>query len=74
MRTSILCLAAAVGIGIGAVQAQDSRHAPKGQQIPGPECLNMKGAWEGGSQPCRLGEHEAWLVDVTLLAPAERGA
>jgi formylglycine-generating enzyme required for sulfatase activity len=65
MRTSIICLAAAVGIGIGVVHAQDTRHAAKGQQIPGPECLNMKGAWEGGSQPCRPGEHEAWLVDVT---------
>jgi gamma-glutamyl hercynylcysteine S-oxide synthase len=25
----------------------------------------MKGSWEGGSQPCRQDEHEAWLVDVT---------
>jgi len=65
MRKSVLCLAAAVGIGAGAAQAQDTRHAPKGQQIPGPECLNVKGAWEGGSQPCRPDEHEAWLADVS---------
>ncbi len=35
------------------------------QQISGPACLSVRGAWEGGSEPCRLNEHEAWLSDIT---------
>ncbi len=45
--------------------AQDTKYAPKGQQIPGPECLTIKGAWEGGSLPCTANEHEKWLADIT---------
>jgi len=44
--------------------AQDSHFSPKGQQIPVPECLIMKGLWEGGSKPCSRTEHEAWLGDI----------
>ena len=35
------------------------------QQIPGPKCLEMRGAWEGGSTTCSPQEHELWLADVT---------
>ena len=45
--------------------AQDSHFAPQGQQIPVPECLMMKGLWEGGSKPCSQTEHESWLADIT---------
>jgi formylglycine-generating enzyme required for sulfatase activity len=45
--------------------AQDSHFRPKGQQIPVPDCLTMKGLWEGGSKPCSQTEHEAWLADIT---------
>ena len=45
--------------------AQDSRYRPERQQIPVPECLAMKGAWEGGSRPCSQTEHDAWLADIT---------
>jgi iron(II)-dependent oxidoreductase len=48
----------------GTAAAQDTHFAPKGQQIPTPECLIMKGAWEGGSKPCSVQEHEAWLADI----------
>jgi gamma-glutamyl hercynylcysteine S-oxide synthase len=44
--------------------AQDSHFPPKGQQIPVPECLAMKGLWEGGFKPCSQTEHEAWLADI----------
>jgi len=47
-----------------AASAQDTHFAPSGQQIPAPECLNMKGAWEGGSKPCTQNEHDAWLADI----------
>src|SRR5579863_6325430 len=46
------------------VSAQDSRFRPEGQQIPTPGCLNMKGAWEGGSSPCTQNEHDAWVDDI----------
>ena len=36
------------------VPAQDTRFRPERQQIPTPECLNMKGEWEGGSKPCSV--------------------
>jgi len=44
--------------------AQDSHFSPEAQQIPVPECLTMKGLWEGGSKPCSQKEHEAWLTDI----------
>ena len=47
------------------VSAQDTHFAPQKQQIPSPECLTMKGAWEGGSKPCTQNEHDAWLADIT---------
>src|SRR5450755_2227604 len=44
---------------------QDTHFKPTNQQIPVPECLTMKGLWEGGSKPCTRTEHEAWLTDIT---------
>ena len=45
--------------------AQDSKYSPQGQQIPAPDCLIMRGAWEGGSKPCSQNEHDAWLADIS---------
>jgi formylglycine-generating enzyme required for sulfatase activity len=47
-----------------ACSGQDSHFRPKGQQIPVPDCLTMKGLWEGGSKPCSQTEHDAWLADI----------
>jgi formylglycine-generating enzyme required for sulfatase activity len=44
--------------------AQDTKFAPEGQQIPSPSCLTMKGAWEGGGSACSESEHESWLADI----------
>jgi formylglycine-generating enzyme required for sulfatase activity len=44
--------------------AQDSKFPPAEQQIPVPECLTMRGLWEGGSKTCTQNEHEAWLADI----------
>ena len=46
------------------LSGQDTRFRPEAQQIPAPECLTMKGAWEGGSRPCSSEEHQAWLKDI----------
>src|ERR1700730_17833377 len=59
---SISLLTAAFGLLAG---AQDSRYAPREQQIPPPACFTMRGAWEGGYAPCNAGSHEEWLKDVT---------
>ena len=60
LRIALLVLAVAM-----ISSAQDSHFRPKGQQIPVPDCLTMKGLWEGGSKPCSQTEHEAWLADIT---------
>jgi len=44
----------------GAATAWD----PDWQQIPGPKCLEMRGAWEGGWETCSPEQHEQWLADV----------
>ncbi len=44
--------------------AQDTHFAPKGQLIPPPGCLTLKGAWEGEYIPCTAATHEAWLRDI----------
>jgi len=58
LHTAFLVFAAAV------ISAQDSHYRPKNQQIPVPDCLSMKGLWEGGSKPCSQTEHQAWLADI----------
>ena len=45
--------------------AQDTHYAPKNQLIPAPECLTLKGAWQGGYTPCTPATHETWLNDIT---------
>jgi gamma-glutamyl hercynylcysteine S-oxide synthase len=45
--------------------AQDSKFSPNDQQIPVPDCLNMKGLWEGGYTPCTANVHDLWLKDIT---------
>ena len=44
--------------------AQDTHYAPKGQLIPAPGCLTLKGAWEGGYVPCTAATHQEWLKDI----------
>lgn len=47
------------------VSSQDTKFPPKDQQIPVPECLTMKGLWEGSTQRCSQNEHQEWLSDIT---------
>jgi len=44
--------------------SQDAVYRPKNQLIPGPACLTMKGAWEGGFTSCTDASHRLWLKDV----------
>ena len=64
MRSLFLQIAVLLAVATIA-SAQDSHFSPKGQQIPVPECLAMKGLWEGGSKPCSQTEHDTWLADIT---------
>lgn len=67
MKSSVIRLIAFLFACSCVASAQDSKVIPFAfgkQQIPGPSCLNMKGAWEGDSKPCSDAEHENWLADV----------
>jgi gamma-glutamyl hercynylcysteine S-oxide synthase len=64
MKSQLLQIALLAVSGVTICSAQDSSFRPKGQQIPVPECLTMKGLWEGGSKPCSQKEQESWLADI----------
>jgi gamma-glutamyl hercynylcysteine S-oxide synthase len=49
----------------GAMQAQDTKYRAKNQLIPAPECLTMRGAWQGGPTACTASAHQDWLKDIT---------
>jgi len=65
MKSRFLPLAVPVLLAFTLCSGQTSHFSPKAQQIPVPECLTMKGLWEGGSKPCSQNEHDAWLADIT---------
>ena len=50
---------------ISPAYGQDSRFRPTNQQIPVPDCLVMKGLWEGGHKSCTPEEQRNWLADIT---------
>jgi gamma-glutamyl hercynylcysteine S-oxide synthase len=64
MRSNLAYFALIVTL-VTITSAQDSKFPPAEQQIPVPECLTMRGLWEGGSKACTQNEHEAWLADIT---------
>jgi formylglycine-generating enzyme required for sulfatase activity len=43
---------------------QDTQFAPRGQQIPAPECMNLHFAWESIQFTCPPFMHEHWLQDL----------
>jgi len=47
-----------------AASGQDTRYAPRGQQIPAPDCMNLHFAWEGPQVTCPPFMHERWLDDL----------
>ena len=65
MRSKRVCLILSMFALIRAVSAQDTKFPPADQQIPVPECLAMRGLWEGGSKQCAQDEHQSWLTDIT---------
>jgi iron(II)-dependent oxidoreductase len=64
MRSNLAYFALIITV-VTITSAQDSKFPPAEQQIPVPECLTMRGLWEGGSKTCTQNEHEAWLADIT---------
>ena len=45
--------------------AQDSKFRPNNQQIPVPDCLNIKGLLDSSYKPCTAEDHQLWLKDIT---------
>jgi iron(II)-dependent oxidoreductase len=46
------------------VWAQDTHFEPDHQQIPTPDCLLLKAAYDGGWKACSQEDHDAWLADI----------
>lgn len=44
--------------------AQDTAFAPRGQQIPPPDCMNLHFPWEAAAPACTPITHERWLNDL----------
>ena len=61
LKTCLGFLLASVAL---AATAQDTRYAPRGQQIPPPDCMNLHFAWEGPQVVCPPLIHERWLEDL----------
>ncbi len=57
---SAIVLIASSGMSYG----QDTKYKPPAQQIPSPDCLTLKGAWLGVSEPCSETTHQEWLKDL----------
>ncbi|HTX76006.1 MAG TPA: SUMF1/EgtB/PvdO family nonheme iron enzyme [Terracidiphilus sp.] len=49
---------------LASASAQDTAFAPRGQQIPPPDCMNLHNAWENVPPACAPGTHERWLQDL----------
>jgi len=45
--------------------AQDSKFRPNNQQIPVPDCLNIKGLLDSSYKPCTAEDRQLWLKDIT---------
>ena len=61
-RLCLGLLAAAFALGAA---AQDTQYAPRNQQIPVPECMNLHFAWESTAvSQCPPFIHERWLRDI----------
>ena len=61
LKTCLAFLLASLALGAA---AQDTRYAPRGQQIPAPDCMNLHYAWEGPQVICPPFIHERWLEDL----------
>src|ERR1700684_626545 len=65
MKPAIVARVAAASLALSSiVLAQDAKFSPQDQQIPPPNCLVMKAAYEGASAPCTEQDHEDWLADI----------
>jgi len=59
LRSFFCCLFALLTV------AQDSKFRPNNQQIPAPDCSNIKGLFDSGYKPCTAEDHRLWLADIT---------
>ncbi len=64
-RTTLICAAAFTACFSGLLVAQDTRYAPKGQQIPPPDCVSTGGLWLSASKACTPDDYSDWLKDIT---------
>src|SRR5580658_889730 len=54
-----------IGLAAVAAAAQDTQYPPRGQQIPVPECMNLRNTMDTTIPPtCPPLTHERWLRDL----------
>jgi len=58
------CLRIMLGVMAMGAAAQDTLYAPRGQQIPPPNCMNLQNVWEDPQTTCPPFAHERWLADL----------
>ena len=65
MKLNILQLSISIALVLSSMaSAQDTTFEPDHQQIPAPDCLILKAAYDGGWKPCTHEDHNAWLADI----------
>jgi formylglycine-generating enzyme required for sulfatase activity len=65
MKLNILQLSISIALVFSSMaSAQDTNFEPDHQQIPAPDCLVLKAAYDGGWRPCTQEDHNAWLADI----------
>ncbi len=65
MKLNLLQLTISIALAFSNIaSAQDTNFEPDHQQIPAPDCLVLKAAYDGGWKPCTPGDHNAWLADI----------
>ena len=65
MKLNILHLSISIALVLSSMaSAQDTNFEPDHQQIPAPDCLVLKAAYDGGWKPCTHEDHNAWLADI----------
>jgi formylglycine-generating enzyme required for sulfatase activity len=65
MKLNMLQLTISIALAFSNIaSAQDTNFEPDHQQIPAPDCLVLKAAYDGGWKPCTPGDHNAWLADI----------
>ena len=63
MRRTV-CLGFFIAVLAAGLTAQDTQYPAHGQQIPAPDCMNLRFAWQTAEPGCPPFVHQRWLADI----------